>query len=140
MILLDTDTVSLFHAGHPRVTQRVGQVRAPELVGTTVITRAEILQARFDFLLKAADGDQWQRAQYWLRESESFLADLPTADVDAAAAAEFDRLRQMRSLRKVDRADLLIASIAIARQSTLVTRNVRHFRLIPGLRVENWAD
>ena len=21
-----------------------------------------------------------------------------------------------------------------------VTRNVRHFRLIPGLRVENWAD
>ena len=77
-----------------------------------MITRAEILQARFDFLLKAADGEQWQRAQYWLSESESLLADLPTTYVDTAAAAESDRLRQLKTLRKIGRADLLIASIA----------------------------
>ena len=140
MILLDTDMVSLFHAGHPRVTQRIEQVRPPELVGTTVITRAEILQARFDFLLKAADGQQWQRAQRWLSESESLLADLPVTSVDVAAALEFDRLRQLKNMRKVGRADLLIASIALSRQATLVTRNLRHFQLVPGLRVENWAD
>jgi tRNA(fMet)-specific endonuclease VapC len=140
MILLDTDRVSLFHAGHPRVTQRIEKVPPPELVGTTVITRAEILQARFDFLLKAADGEQWQRAQHWLSESESLLADLPVSNVDAAAAAEFDRLRQLKTLRKIGRADLLIASIALSRRATLVTRNLRHFRLVPDLRVENWAD
>jgi tRNA(fMet)-specific endonuclease VapC len=140
MILLDTDIVSLFHAGHPRVTQRIEEVRASELIGTTVITRAEILQARFDFLLKAADGEQWQRAQHWLSESESLLADLPTTYVDTAAAAEFDKLRQLKTLRKIGRADLLIASIALSRQATLVTRNLRHFRSVPGLRVENWAD
>jgi len=140
MILLDTDTISLFHEGDARVTTRVRQVLPPETVGTTVITRAEILQARFEFLLKASDGEQWQRAQYWLLESESFLADLPVENVDERAAVQFDRLRQVKSLRKIGRADLLIASIALSRQATLVTRNLRHFRLISGLRVENWAD
>ncbi len=140
MILLDTDIISLFHEGDPRVTTRVRQVLPPETVGTTVITRAEILQARFEFLLKASDGEQWQRAQYWLSESESFLGDLPVENVDEPAAEQFDRLRRVKSLRKIGRADLLIASIALSRQATLVTRNLRHFRLIPGLRVENWAD
>ena len=36
--------------------------------------------------------------------------------------------------------DLLIASIALAQRATLVTRNLRHFRQIPALNVENWAD
>lgn len=140
MILLDTDMVSLFHAGHPRVTQRVEKIQPPEQVGTTVITRVEILQARFEFLLKAADGEQLQRAQHWLGASELLLADLAVSNVDAAAAAVFDRLRQLKSLRKIGRADLLIASIALSRQAMLVTRNLRHFRLVPGLLVENWAD
>jgi predicted nucleic acid-binding protein len=34
----------------------------------------------------------------------------------------------------------LIAAITRASDATLVTRNLRHFRRIPGLRVENWAD
>jgi predicted nucleic acid-binding protein len=31
-----------------------------------------------------------------------------------------------------------IAAIALARDLTLVTGNVRHFQRVPGLRVENW--
>ena len=34
--------------------------------------------------------------------------------------------------------DLHIASIAIARDLTLVTANARHFARVPDLRVENW--
>ena len=34
--------------------------------------------------------------------------------------------------------DLRIASIAIQHRLTLITGNVRHFRKIPGLDVENW--
>ena len=38
------------------------------------------------------------------------------------------------------RADLLIASIVLARQAILVTRNLRHFRQVPGLAIVNWVD
>ncbi|UBF25011.1 type II toxin-antitoxin system VapC family toxin [Kovacikia minuta CCNUW1] len=56
------------------------------------------------------------------------------------AAEQFDVLRSARSLRKIGRADLLIASIALANQAVLITRNTRHFKQIPNLRVVNWVD
>jgi tRNA(fMet)-specific endonuclease VapC len=33
-----------------------------------------------------------------------------------------------------------IASFALANDVTLVTRNLKHFRQVPGLKVENWVD
>jgi tRNA(fMet)-specific endonuclease VapC len=98
------------------------------------------LRARFDFLVKAGDGDQLQRAQHWLEQSERDLRRFPIEPIGAAVASEFDRLRQLKGLRGVGRPDLLIASIALAKKTILITRNVRHFRLVPNLRVENWVD
>jgi tRNA(fMet)-specific endonuclease VapC len=49
-------------------------------------------------------------------------------------------IRQIKSSKGIGRADLLIASIALAHRATLVTRNLRHFRQISGLILENWAD
>ena len=60
--------------------------------------------------------------------------------IEAQAAAEFDRLRQSRKLRKIGRADLLIAAITLGNRATLVSRNLKDFRQVPGLLVENWAD
>ena len=37
-------------------------------------------------------------------------------------------------------ADLRIASIALDRDLTVVTGNVRHFKKVPGLAVENWLE
>jgi tRNA(fMet)-specific endonuclease VapC len=138
MIVFDSDTLVLFGAGHPQVIERMRA--ATEIVVTTVITRIELLRGRFDFLLKAADGDQLQRAQQWLTQSERDLRRFVILPIDQAAAEMFDRLRQNKKLRKVGRADMLIACITLSHGATLVTRNVRHFRDIPGLQVENWAD
>jgi tRNA(fMet)-specific endonuclease VapC len=60
--------------------------------------------------------------------------------LDTLAAAEFDRLRENKKLKKIGRADLLFACIALAQRATLVTRNLKHFRQVPGLQLENWAD
>jgi tRNA(fMet)-specific endonuclease VapC len=57
-----------------------------------------------------------------------------------SAVAEFARLYAQRELRKIGNRDLLIAAIALANRATLVTRNLKHFRPIPGLKLENWAD
>ena len=140
MILLDTDIVSLYHAGHERVTARIENVDPTEVLGTTVISFAEILRARFEFLLKAADGEQLQLAQQRLDGSQALLDDLHIATVDAASAAEFDGLRKQKHLKKIGHADLLIASIALANHAILVTRNVKHFRQVPGIQLENWVD
>lgn len=138
MILLDSDTLTLYFAGHARVTERV---RASEEVpATSVVSRIEVLQGRFDSLLKAADGEQLLRAQKRLLNAEQVLNKFVVFPFDAMSAVEFDRLRQIKKLKKIGRPDLLIGCIALAHRATLITRNLRHFRQVPGLRLENWAD
>ena len=138
MILLDTDTLSLLMHGHERLVLRVA--RQTETMAITLVTRIEILQGRFASLLKAVDGERLLLAQHWLEENEASLSRVTCVPFDQSAATAFDRLRDKTSLRKIGRADLLIASIALSRQAILVTRNRKHFERIPGLRVENWAD
>jgi tRNA(fMet)-specific endonuclease VapC len=138
VILLDTDTLTLVTMGHPKVPRRLDL--AEDDIAITIVTRIEVLRGRFDFVLKAADGSQLLIAQQRLGDAEARLAEVPVVLFDSDAADEFDRLLQNKSVRKIGRADLLIASIALAQRATLVTRNVRHFHTIPGLRVVNWAD
>jgi tRNA(fMet)-specific endonuclease VapC len=140
MILLDTDMLSLLHAGHKRVVEHVEQLDPAELLGTTVVTRGEVLRARFEYLFKASDGKQLLKAQFWLQASDALLADLHIVPVTSDAADEFERLRRQRKLKKIGRRDLLIASIALAHRAKLITRNLKHFRQIDGLTLENWAD
>ncbi|MCP4658705.1 MAG: type II toxin-antitoxin system VapC family toxin [bacterium] len=139
MYVLDTDTLSRLHRGHPGMAERLRGLQ-PSPIVTTVVSRIELLRGRFDFLLKAANGEQLLRAHQWLVRTEELLAELRVLSPDARSAALFDRLRTNRRLRKIGRADLLIGSIALANQATLVTRNLRHFRQIPELKVVNWID
>jgi tRNA(fMet)-specific endonuclease VapC len=138
MFVLDTDTLTHLLRGHVRVTQRRSQVF--EDVVITIITRIEVLQGRFDAVLKAAGREQLKQAQDRLTENERQLASFDVLPVNAAGAAEFERLLNTKGLRRIGRADLLIAAIALAQRATLVTRNLRDFRQVSGLRVENWAD
>lgn len=139
MHLLDTDTLTYLHAGHPCVIERLRELADPD-VGTTIITKIEVLRGRFDFMLKAATGAELLRAQQLLARTEELLAQIIIVPLDETAAVQFDRLRAVKGLRKIGRADLLIASIVLTHRATLVTRNVRHFRKVPGLTVTNWID
>lgn len=139
MHLLDTDTLTHLYAGHPRVTERLHSLIDPE-VGTTIITKIEMLRGRFDFALKAHVGPEFLRAQQWLAHTEELLAQILIVPLDEIAIAQFERLRQIRGLRKMGRADMLVASIVLAHRATLVTRNLRHFSKVPDLALVNWVD
>ena len=139
MHLLDTDTLTHLHAGHPKVIAQLREVDDP-VVGTTIITKAELLRGRIDFLLKAATGAEVLRAQQWLSRTEELLAQILIVLFDETSAQQFTRLRGNKGYRKIGRADLLIASMVLANQATLVTRNVRHFHQIRGISVVNWVD
>lgn len=139
MHLLDTDTLTYLHAGHPRVIQHLNELADPD-VGTTIITKIELLRGRCDFLLKAATGREILRAQQLLTRTEELLAQIIVVPMDEDAAVQFEGLLTTKGLSKIGRADLLIASIALAHRATLVTRNLRHFQQVPGLTVKNWVD
>lgn len=138
MFVVDTDILSLLQQNHERVSECFR--RADRRIVTTIISRIEILQGRFAAVLKAADGDDLLRAQHRLKQSEIHLNKLPILVFSTATIARFDQLRQNTKLKKIGRGDLLIAAITLANRATLVTRNVKDFRQIPQLTIENWAE
>ena len=138
MYLLDTDSLSALHRGNTALQSRIAQ--APQPVATTIISRVEILRGRIEFLRKAPTGAEVLRAQQWLEQSEALLTQIEIVPFDAAASRVFDALKAVTRLQKIGHADLLIASITLARRATLVTRNVRDFQLVPQLKWENWMD
>jgi len=138
VIVLDTDSLTLLLAQHSRVADRYR--RETDEVVLAIITRIEILQGRFATVLKAADGVQLQRGQQRLDMAERDLQPFSILRITGAVATQFDRLRQIRKLKRIGRGDLLIAAITLANRAMLVSRNLTDFRQVPGLQVENWAD
>ncbi len=139
MHLLDTDTLSYLWARHKRVVQRAAEVADSEL-GITSITKAEVLRRRCENLLKAESAEETLKAQHRLDLSEQRMSQLIISRFDDAAAAQLDQLWKVDRLKQIGRADLLIASVTLANDATLVTRNLRHFRRVPNLKVINWVD
>ena len=120
MFLLDTDVLSHYWIGNQRVVQRVFEAAAFK-VGITSITKAEVLRRRCENLLKAESAVEILKAQSRLDLTETRLARLSVVPFSEPAAERFDRLLQVDRLKRIGRADMLIASIAIANDATLVT-------------------
>jgi tRNA(fMet)-specific endonuclease VapC len=59
-------------------------------------------------------------------------------DFDVAATREFERLVALKL--RIGTLDQKIAAIALARNATLLSRNLKDFEKVPGLRVEDWAS
>ena len=104
MYLLDTDTLTHLHAGHPQAIKRLRELADPD-IGTTVITKIELLRGRFDFALKAATGSRARcgRTRCW--RAPRNCAEIAIVPLDAPAAEQFDRLRVITALNKMGRAD-----------------------------------
>ena len=71
---------------------------------------------------------------------ELLLDSLPAVSFDEASAITYGERRAVleRFGRTVAEPDLRIASIALTYDMTVVSANRRHFKMIEGLRQENW--
>jgi len=76
-----------------------------------------------------------------LADVESLAARLEVAPFDSEAATHFGQVRAelAKSGKIIGPYDLMIAGHARSRGLILVTNNLREFKRVPGLRVENWA-
>ena len=74
------------------------------------------------------------------RIENDLLPDVIVLDFDSPCAREFGRVRaQLLQVGiSVSRLDLLIASVALVHNLTLVTHNTADFQHIPNLRLDDW--
>jgi tRNA(fMet)-specific endonuclease VapC len=130
--LLDTDICIYIAKRKPAgVLARLERLH-PGDVGMSVVTYLE--------LAYGAHKSQQVEANVSRIKQLSHL--IPVRTLDASAATHYGRLRAglEKSGSLIGAYDLLIAAHAVALELTLVTNNVREFRRVPGLRLENWAD
>jgi predicted nucleic acid-binding protein len=133
MYCFDTDVLSAVLRREPPLPllRRLAQT-PPAEQATTTITLGELLYGA------AKRGSE----QLVARVREVLTLATVILPFDAQAAEVYGPLRAEleRQGKRLDEPDLRIASIATSRDLTLVTGNVRHFKRVPGLTIENWLD
>lgn len=138
MIILDTDILTLLQQGRPTVVQRM-QTCSDE-IAITIVNYSEVIEGRLSALFKAGASADVKRATKLLLESKEFLSIFSRILFNEEALQWVDRRRTDKATRKIRLKDLLIASIALAHDATLVTRNTKDFANIPNLKLPNWAE
>ncbi len=126
-MILDTDTISYYLRGDEYVKKQFLAHR--NVLASTTINYSELI-----FGLKRRD------SKNLLPKVELIFDNIKLYSFDKFSAQVFGILKAelSQSGTIVADMDLMIASIAIANKETLVTNNLKHFRKIEGLTIENW--
>jgi predicted nucleic acid-binding protein len=131
MYLLDTDTVIYALKGHPNVVSNLKlHLQDPLLLSS--ITLMELFYGAY----------KSQKVTVNLAKIKTLEKELHTLPVTREIAEVFGMLKAdiERKGTPLDDFDLALAASAMARNLVLVTNNIKHFKRIEGLRLENWAE
>ena len=139
MFVLDTNHFTALVAGGPlagRINQRATELDAD--LFSTIVTAQEVMQGWLAAINRERAGADQIVAYTRFHCALKNLQKITLVPFDAEAAARFRELQRLRF--RTGTMDLKIAAICIAHDATLLTRNLRDFDGIAGLRVENWLD
>ncbi|MEW6209639.1 MAG: type II toxin-antitoxin system VapC family toxin [Acidobacteriota bacterium] len=141
MYILDTDHLSLLGRADSLEAQRLRFRLAglkPEERITTIITFEEQMRGWMSHLAQSRSLARQVEAYRRLKEFLDRYLKITVLEFDEAAAIEFERLQRLRL--RIGAMDLKIASIALARNATVLTRNLKDFHRVPDLKVEDWTQ
>jgi len=132
MYLFDTDAISQIIKRNPSMNylRRLASL-PPEQQFTTTITIGEMVYGAY----------KSDRPEYFIEKLEKLVwPNIQALPFDEGSAKVYGKLRAEMEKRGVSlmEPDLRIASIALHHNLCVVTGNVRYFKKIPGLVVENW--
>jgi tRNA(fMet)-specific endonuclease VapC len=131
MHLLDTNIcIYLLKGTFPALKTRL-ESRSPSTIAIPAIVKAELYFG----------ANKSQSKEKTLKVLNAFLAPLPIIPFGDDESIIYGRIRaEMESEGlPIGPNDLLIASTALARGATLVTRNVKEFQRVKGLVWEDWT-
>lgn len=129
--------LSLYGRNHPQV---IAQLRAnSERIATTAINAEEQVKGRLAQVAeaKSKDGAALTNAYQRLVETIMLLSEFQVLPYNARSCAIYQSLKAQRI--KIGTQDLRIASIALAHNGILVTRNLQDFNQVPNLITQNWS-
>jgi predicted nucleic acid-binding protein len=126
------DSTEFIHAERRRLTVQsiLEPFRMTEGVAVSVMTLAELKHG-----VRRADSPLRSMVrQRFLDEVIATFTPLPISESIAIRSGELEAELELRG-EKLDIADILIAATAIEYDLEIVTRNINHFKRIPGLRI-----
>jgi tRNA(fMet)-specific endonuclease VapC len=140
MLILDTDHLVEFQRGtSPEakvLKQRMNETDGP--FATTILTVEEMMRGWLAAIRRTSDPFRQINAYSKLRQLFRFFGTWDVLDWTAASAAEFAALKVAKT--RVGTMDLKIASVALANNATLLSRNLQDYQKVPGLRVVDWLS
>jgi len=125
---LDTDILIDFLRGKERAVKYVESMSKRIRLVTTVINAFELYYGAY----------KYKRDTEKLNEFLKSMEILPFTIIEAKKAAEIEANLESQG-EVVGLKDVLISSIAISNNCTIVTGNVKHFNKIQGVKVESWS-
>ncbi|MEW5771584.1 MAG: type II toxin-antitoxin system VapC family toxin [Pseudomonadota bacterium] len=133
MLILDSNTISYYFRGDPRVVPRL-QALSPAELGVPAIVEYEL---RYGLLRLPQDA-----AAPRLAALAQLLRPMRILPFDSECAAHAARIRADLEAAgtPIGPHDTLIAATALRHQATLVTRNTREFSRVPGMQCLSWHE
>jgi tRNA(fMet)-specific endonuclease VapC len=139
-VVLDTDHLSVLQWREEpacrRLLARLDQL-PPDDIATTIVSFQEQVQGWLAYLNRARKPDQVVLCYAKLEEMWRWFLKMNVLSFGEDAQARFAELR--RQCPRLQTMDLRIASVALVSDATLLSRNIRDFRRVPGLTVEDWT-
>lgn len=128
--LLDTNTcIQYLNGRSPNVKQRLEKTPPQEIVVCSVV-KAELF---FGAMKSTNPARSLAKQKKFLNRFDSLPFDDHSAEIYGQIRAQLETQGT-----PIGPTDLLIAAIAIANQTTLVTHNTREFSRVAGLNIEDW--
>lgn len=129
MVCLDTDFLIAYIRKDASAVRKLQELAAKqEPIHTTIINAFELYKGAF------SAKDTYNEILKVDKILDAFFIQL----LDRGAARAAGALHSKIQSNNIGESDLLIAAIALANKQTLLTRNVKHFERVPGLKVESW--
>jgi len=139
-VFLDTDHLSILEwqeqPACDRLLERLDQL-PPDDIATSIVSFHEQVQGALAYLKRARQPEQVVSAYVKLETIWRWFLKMNVLSYTMEAQGRFAELKPQ--CPRVKTMDLRIASIALVTESTLLSRNLRDFRQVPGLSVEDWT-
>jgi len=129
---LDTNIITAFLKNDLRVVQRISDyLELFEKLTINIISYYEILRGLKDL----GNEEKLKKFRGFIQENE--LVSIRKETVEKAAEI-YTYLKKEGNL--IEDADILMASTAIVEDLVLITNNIKHFKRVKGLRIDNWIE